>query len=354
MAGRPALPKYEAVQMTERYHRTDWEGFDGELFQDLVVDLLKAEGYKVEPSGVGPDKGVDIFAEQSITFGYNDPEPFVWAVQCKFKSDPKKSVSPGDVGSISDVLMDETFASKSLGGYFLATNGRLSTGTMSRLRGIGRHGYKSTYWDYSSIQDVLDRQFKVYSKYFWRLIEAEFGRRHHGVRQDAVSELAELLGDKEVRERDLAAFFTTHPDLLAKAVGAVGDVYVQIPLGSGERVLMPDFVIVSSEDADDSMIIELKHPSVPLVSTYKSVPVVSRSVHTGVAQLRDYIRFFDDPAQRQWAHDRFGFDVYRPRGVLIAGRTPTGMPAEERYLLRSQVGDIRLLTYDQLLHKLRH
>ena len=48
---------------------TVWDEFDGEVFQDLVCDLLSAEDYLVEPSGVGPDGGIDAFAQQQIIFG---------------------------------------------------------------------------------------------------------------------------------------------------------------------------------------------------------------------------------------------------------------------------------------------
>ena len=53
-----------------------WDEFDGELFQDLVCDLLTEEGYLVEPSGIGPDGGIDIFAPEGINV--------VTRVQCMF------------------------------------------------------------------------------------------------------------------------------------------------------------------------------------------------------------------------------------------------------------------------------
>ncbi len=144
-----------------------WSRFDGELFQDLVVDLLNREGFYVEPSGVGPDGGIDAFAEQRIQFGYNS-ESFVWAVQCKFKSRDGASISPSAVGEILNVVADERFKSRQISGYFLVTNARLSTNMMSQLRGLnGRMpGFRTTYWDRSRLNDALARHYHVYSKYF--------------------------------------------------------------------------------------------------------------------------------------------------------------------------------------------
>src|SRR5438105_2608955 len=109
-----------------RFNRPIWTNFDGNLFEELVCDLLAAEGYEVELSGIGPDGGVDAFAAQQITFGYNNPERFVWAVQCKFTGDPNRAIGPSDIGSVLNIVSNERFASKAISGYFLATNGRLS------------------------------------------------------------------------------------------------------------------------------------------------------------------------------------------------------------------------------------
>jgi len=123
--------KMKPVSGDREYFTPLWDKFDGELFQDLVCDLLSAEGYFVEASGVGPDGGIDAFARQDIIFGYNNPEPFLWAVACKFRSDAGKTIHPQDIGTVLNVIHNERFKSKSVGGYFLATNVRLSTNLMS-------------------------------------------------------------------------------------------------------------------------------------------------------------------------------------------------------------------------------
>src|SRR3989442_9343048 len=100
------------------YFRPLWDAFDGELFQDLVCDLLRAEGYYVEPSGVGPDGGVDAFAGQDIVYGYNNPERLTWAVQCKFRSDPTRALAPADVPGVLESVRGGPFPSRQLSGVF--------------------------------------------------------------------------------------------------------------------------------------------------------------------------------------------------------------------------------------------
>jgi len=160
-----------------------WEHFNGELFQDLISDLLAAENFLVEPSGVGPDGGVDIIATEKIRFGYNPPEPFVWAVQCKFSS-KSQSITPGKIGEILNVVADERFKDKKLSGYLLATNVRLSTNLMSQLRGLNdfKLGFKTTFIDRSRLHGLLIKHPNIYKKYLpkLRIVHLVFGQKSYG------------------------------------------------------------------------------------------------------------------------------------------------------------------------------
>jgi hypothetical protein len=147
--------------------KIDWSQFDGLMFEELVSDLLRAEGFGVEPSGVGPDGGVDIVAAQQIRYGYNEPVPFTWAVQCKFSANPRKAISPHQVGEIYDILQDERFRAKNLQGFFLTTNVRLSINLVGRLRGMTQRGqYYGTWWDNRMLETLLHKHRGIYNKYF--------------------------------------------------------------------------------------------------------------------------------------------------------------------------------------------
>ncbi len=160
-----------------------WADFDGESFQDLIVELLTAEGFIVEPSGVGPDGGVDIFATEVIHFGINNQESFVWAVQCKFTS-KSRAISPKYIGEILNTVSDERFRERKITGYILATNGRLSANMMSQLRGLNNKipGFKTSYIDRLRLHTLLVKHPQIFKKFLPRLkvLHLIFGQASYG------------------------------------------------------------------------------------------------------------------------------------------------------------------------------
>ncbi|MEI6810268.1 MAG: restriction endonuclease, partial [bacterium] len=80
-----------------------WSILDDEWFVSLASDLLRDNGYVIRYQGDGPDGGVDIFATQPISFGF-DIQPFTWAVQCKFSKSPKAAVNDKEIRDVEGIL----------------------------------------------------------------------------------------------------------------------------------------------------------------------------------------------------------------------------------------------------------
>jgi hypothetical protein len=336
------------------FYPPNWNDFDGELFQDLIVDLLTAEGYEVEPSGVGTDGGVDAFATQLIRFGYNNPERFVWAVQCKFSSDPKKSISPSAIGEVSNVVFDERFEAKNIAGYFLATNARLSINTMSQLRGLNRqsHRIRSTYIDRSRLHDLLTTHFKIYSKYFWARIEES--AKQGSVPIDPILWFQQLIENPKTTETDLLAFFERHPQLLTRALRTGNEVLPQLRLRLDDgRVLLPDFLLSPQSDFEPWTILELKHPQSRVVTRQGMRHIMSATVHQSIAQLREYAAYFDSKDHRAVVSAIDGVDIFRPKVAVIIGMDYGGVGKEGIIRLKSVFPGVEILTYREVLDRLK-
>lgn len=337
------------------YYRPLWNEFDGELFQDLVCDLLAAEDYLVEASGVGPDGGIDAFAQQNIIFGYNNPEPFTWAVQCKFTSQLTKSISPSEVGPILNIVNDERFKTKNISGYFLATNGRLSTNMMSELRGLKNvlPGFKTTYWDRSKIHDVLERHFDVYKKYF-APPPPETEPSPTKVTLAEINEFETLINSPKTREVEIQAFLEAHPAFLTLGASKGGEVYSQVILQSKDMPsLMPDFLINPGTN-EPFGIVELKRPSVKLSVGHQGRARLSSQIFEAIAQLRNYSEYFESPDNRESFKRKYGIDIYKPRLVVIVGRDYGGLTRNETIKLKSQFPDVEVMTYGDLLQRLKN
>lgn len=332
----------------------NWNDFDGELFQDLIVDLLTAEGYEVERSGVGTDGGVDAFATQLIRFGYNNPERFVWAVQCKFSSNVDKSISPSAIGEVGNVVFDERFEAKNIAGYFLATNARLSTNTMSQLRGLNRRarGIRSTYVDRSRLLNLLITHFKIYSKYFWSRIEesAKLG----SVPTDPILWFQQLIENPKTTEADLLAFFDANPQLLTRALGTGNEVQSQLllPLDDG-RAMRPDFLLSPRSDFDPWTILELRRPQNRVVAGQGARHTMAAAVHEAIAHLREYAAYFDAKDHRSLVSKRDGVDVFRPRLAVIIGMDYGGLGKKDIIRLKSVYPGVEVLTYREVLDRLK-
>lgn len=136
----------------------------GEQFEALVKEIAKKIGLSVSWSGRGPDEGRDmIFTE--IRKGIIGNSVVKWLVQCKDFSKSGKSVSEGDVGSISDKIIQHK-----VDGYLLATSTVVTSGLMKMLESldISKGGnYLIKVWDYTELTEILCRgEFNIILKQY--------------------------------------------------------------------------------------------------------------------------------------------------------------------------------------------
>jgi HEAT repeat protein len=133
-------------------------------FQDLCLDILDAEGFRIiRRGGIGPDRGADILVQKEIEYGPGCSKPFIWLVQCKHKT-TGESLKPGDIGEfVSDLSRHNA------NGYWLMTNANLSTGLEDKLNSLNNsvtNSYNATYSNGKNFGDFLRKYRDIRLKYF--------------------------------------------------------------------------------------------------------------------------------------------------------------------------------------------
>ncbi len=71
-------------------------------------------------------------------------------------------------------------------------------------------------------------------------------------------------------------------------------------------------------------------------------------LYSYIAQTRVYSEFFDDPNNRTWFEEQYGFKVHKPRRYLVVGRRADFEPEQWRSIA-ADYRDIELLNFDDLV-----
>lgn len=177
-------------------------------------------------------------------------------------------------------------------------------------------------------------------------------RRTRNFYLPAAAELEALINDPAVREQTLQQFFETYPELL---LGLDYERVIPHPVlvREDQGPLIPDFMLEPA-DGDLADVLDLKLTAAALVAGKKDRLRPSAALSEAIAQVREYQAYFDAPANRQAVKTAYGVHAYRPRAAVVIGRRPQNRDALQlRRLWMSLPGDIRVITYDDLLQRIR-
>jgi len=138
---------------------------DGQLFEQLVREVLFALGLHVEWSGRGPDGGRDLICRETLQ-GTIGSRPFTWLVQCKHFAHANRSVGVADLDNVVD-----SCAQHGADGYLLACSTQPSSAVVNRLEAIAGSQNavaEAKYWDAVQIERLLShpRRWSVAQRFF--------------------------------------------------------------------------------------------------------------------------------------------------------------------------------------------
>ena len=137
-------------------------------FQQLCVDVLKAEGFKnIRGIGTGPDQGQDALIEVPITSPFGvELQRFV--VQCKWYA------LDNSVGQKEVVADYEYLDLHDAVGLFFITSSRYSGTAVTKMNSIDKsrhHPYQIKFWDGYELTRRLQKHPELITRYWYSVVD---------------------------------------------------------------------------------------------------------------------------------------------------------------------------------------
>jgi hypothetical protein len=184
------------------------------------------------------------------------------------------------------------------------------------------------------------------SAYRLKELESLFERAFPNVK--GIEQLEDAIEGEQSTEAALARLFEDNPHILLN-LGYQKIISQPSLQPSDGGSLRPDFVLMptSGKLCD---ILELRLPRVPLMTGTDQRRRFSTSVHHAINVLRHYEDHFKDPRHRQYFAQKYGMLCYRPRLLLLAGRSEHSDESLMRVRdIELEVPALKVITYDLLL-----
>ena len=165
---------------------------------------------------------------------------------------------------------------------------------------------------------------------------------------EAIEHLEHLLNTRAA-EHEFQRFFEKYPEFLL-ALGHYGRIHPQLILHQDDGgALIPDFFL-ERMDSDFCDICDLKKTSVNLVRQQSHRARFRDIVMEAIAQLTVYRDWFEDVEHRRTFRGKYGLEAFRPRVVLIIGRTQSYFGEVQRIRLEDALPSwVQLRTYDDIV-----
>ena len=167
-----------------------------------------------------------------------------------------------------------------------------------------------------------------------------------------INKFIEIWGDKNSSEPDITSHLAKEENkfILTMKFGAV-EIHPELMCEwqSEQRDnIQPDFFVVQPNGFAD--IVEFKLPDIDK----KAVVGISNRESFGawlnsyISQTRVYTTYFDDPNNRKWFKEKYGFDVHKPRRWLVVGRRNDFDSTVWREIM-NDYNDLEIITFDDLI-----
>ena len=158
--------------------------------------------------------------------------------------------------------------------------------------------------------------------------------------------LEDLLNKGNLKERDLQSFLKNRPEILPSLGYSIAHPHLTLNSHDGTQ-LIPDFIL----ELPDGMgfdIMDLKLPTANVVAR-QPYARASYELMKAVAQLKKYEKFFDDIKNSREFEQKYGLVPFKPELIIVMGRSEQFRSADERLEVLSQIGDVELITWDEVL-----
>jgi hypothetical protein len=167
-----------------------------------------------------------------------------------------------------------------------------------------------------------------------------------------LNRLIELVARPRVHETEITRFLAQKSNLFILSMAFLGQViHPEIAChwqSEENNAIIPDFFIERSDGYAD--IVEFKLPSLKSGSIVGKTnrETFSAELNAHISQTRTYLKYFEDPNNRKWVKERYGFNVLYPRRILVIGRRWEFSNPEWREIA-ADYKDLEILTYDDII-----
>jgi hypothetical protein len=158
--------------------------------------------------------------------------------------------------------------------------------------------------------------------------------------------LREAISDRGVTERDLQEILERHPELIPGDYFEARPQIILEPNIRGQQI--PDFMLRPVDDLWD--LLEIKTAAIRVVVNQRSRPRFSQAMASAIQQVRDYAQLLESEDVRDRLAQRYGIRTFKPRMILIAGRSRDASPVEYRRIATQAASDVQFYSWDDVLN----
>jgi hypothetical protein len=162
----------------------------------------------------------------------------------------------------------------------------------------------------------------------------------------------ELWGNRNTSEPDITKFLASDDNsfILSMRFSAT-EIFNELTCewqSQKKDSIRPDFFVVQPNGYAD--IVEFKLPKLKsdLLVGRNNRGTFSAEISSYISQTRVYSTFFDDPNNRQWFENKYGFKVYKPRRYLVVGRR-SDFNSDEWREIKAEYQNLEIMSYDDLV-----
>ncbi|MDO2434837.1 DUF4263 domain-containing protein [Aeromonas veronii] len=167
-----------------------------------------------------------------------------------------------------------------------------------------------------------------------------------------INRFVELWGSACSSEVDITKFISEQENqfILSMKFGATG-IHSELTChwqSEERKAIKPDFFVVQPNGYAD--IVEFKLPNIPksFVVGSENRETFSAWLNSYISQTRVYVTFFDDPNNRRWFEENYGFKVHKPKRYLVVGRRHD-FKVDVWREIQADFRDLEIITFDDLI-----
>lgn len=167
-----------------------------------------------------------------------------------------------------------------------------------------------------------------------------------------INRFVELLANRSMKELDITRFLASSDNtFILKMRFSAKEIYPECICewqSEAKGPIKPDFFVVGTNGYAD--IVEFKLPELGgnVVVGAGNRERFSAEIQSYISQTRVYREFFDDPRNRRWVEETYGFKVYKPRRYLVLGRR-WHFDSDEWRCIEADYKGLNILTYDDII-----